>query len=198
MRSRRPAVIATLLSPALIAGCGSSRPSVPTPAPTVAASPVPANRIEGFDLINTHRFPMADAGVSYRYRDSSGLQADVYIYRGDAGRHGADVMAALRAEVGSFREELPLGVKRGYYSAYSIVSDTLMTVRVAGRDYALHRITLAVTRDGQARDSYFYLAMVGGEYVKVRITQPAGKFPLTRADEFVQAVIADVVRKMSS
>jgi hypothetical protein len=197
MLSHLPTVLAilTILSPAVLTACGSSRSSPPDPAPSVAASPVPTNRIDGFDLIDTRRFPMADAGVQYRYQDSSGLQADVYIYRGDAPRHGADVMGALRAEVATFRETLPLGVRRGYYGTYSIASDTLLTVRVAGRDYALHRITMAMTRDGQAQDSYFYLAVVGGEYVKVRITQPPGKFPVARADAFVQAVLADVVRK---
>jgi hypothetical protein len=197
MRSRRPAVlvIAMLLYAMLIAGCGSRRSSPQEPAPTVAASPVPSSRIDGFDLINTHRFPTTEAGVQYRYEDSSDLQADVYIYEGHAARYGADVMAALRAEVGDFREGLPLGVRRGYYGAYSIVSDTLLTVRVAEHDYTLHRITLAVTRGGQSHDSYFYIAMVGREYVKVRITQPTGKFPLTRADAFVHAVLEDVARK---
>jgi hypothetical protein len=198
MRSHRAAVLATvmLLSPAFIAACGSSRSSPPDPAPSVASSPVPANRIDDFDLVDTHRFPVADAGVQYRYQDSSGRQADVYIYRGDAPRHGTDTTGALRAEVATFREALPLGVRRGYYTTYSIVSDSLITVRVAGRDYALHRITMAQTREGVARDSYFYLTVVGGEYVKVRITQPPGKFSVARADTFVRAVLEDAVRKM--
>jgi hypothetical protein len=156
---------------------------------------VPSNQIGGFTLVNTHRYPTPDAGIQYRYRDSTGLEADVYVYRGDAPRHGADVNAALRAEVGNFRETLPLGVTRGYYGAYSIVSDTLLTVRVAERDHALHRISMGMTRAGEAQDSYFYLAVVGGEYVKVRITQPTGKFPLARADGFVTAVLEDLTRK---
>lgn len=174
-----------------LAGQVSEWDAVDAPA---RAALVPAKRFGGFDLVDTRRYPTPEAGIQYRYQDSTGLQADVYIYRGDAARFGTDTMAALRSEVGTFRESLPLAQARGYFGAYSIESDTLLTVRVGERDRALHRIRMAMTREGRPQDSYFYLAVVRGELVKVRITQPRDRFPLARADAFVQALLADVGR----
>ena len=161
---------------------------------TTTAALVPTKRIGGYEHVDTQRYPTASAGTQYRYKDSTGHEADVYVYTGDIARFKGDDMAALKDEVAGFRELLPAGRERGYYSSYSIESDTLLTVRVGERDHPVHRIRMAMTRENRPQDSYFYLAVLGGHFVKVRITQPRDAFPLTRADAFVHAVLADLDR----
>jgi hypothetical protein len=161
---------------------------------TTAAALVPAKHIGGYELVDTRQYPTAEAGTQYRFKDSAGHEVDVYVYTGDIARFKGDGMAALTHEVASFRKLLPLGRERGYYSSYSIESDTLLTVRVGERDHPVHRIRMAVTRENRPQDSYFYLAILGGHFVKIRITQPRDAFPLARADAFVHAVLTDLDR----
>lgn len=163
--------------------------------PTVAAgSIIPPRRLGAVELIDTHTYPIANLGTQYRYRDSTGFQPDVYVYPGDLADHGTDTLGALRAEAREFVETLPHGQARGYYQSYKVLADTVLSIPLPTGDRVVHRITLAMRRDGADQDSYFYVTAIGREFVKVRVTQPRGTVPEARVEGFVQELLASLGR----
>jgi hypothetical protein len=163
--------------------------------PTVAAGAiVPPRRLGAFELVDTRTYPIASLGTQYRYGDSTGFQPDVYVYSGNLAKHGTDTLGALREEAREFVETLPHGQARGYYQSYKVLADTVLNVSLPTGDRVVHRISLAVRRDGADQDSYFYVTAIGSEFVKVRVTQPRGTVPTARVDAFVQELLASLQR----
>ncbi|HEU5185699.1 MAG TPA: hypothetical protein VFU01_14090 [Gemmatimonadaceae bacterium] len=162
--------------------------------PVAAGSIIPPRRLGAFELVDTHVYPIASLGTQYRYRDSTGFQPDVYVYPGNLAEHGTDTLGALREEAREFVETLPHGRARGYYQSYRVLADTVLTVPLPRGDRVVHRITLAMKRDGADQDSYFYVTAIGREFVKVRVTQPRGTVPAARVDAFVQELLAGLGR----
>ena len=116
-------------------------------------------------------------GRMYRY-GSGELQRDVFIYP----RTWPD----LPSQAKYFLDATEIERNRGKFTAYKVESDSAVVVNVTEREIVAHEVILSITGDRSgAERSYFAVADLPGEFVKVRITRPGVTGEIGR--EFMRA-----------
>ena len=181
----------------VIAACARppGTPARPAPAPASAdaiAIQVP-DSIAGFAFARRHDYEDPALGVALRYVGAGGVEADVYLYPGPdfaTDCPAACAQAHLAAEVRDFEANIiPTMVERGYVQSASVAA-TQSLARPEGAVWQLgHRVTLAVTRDGGAQRSEFYLYYLPGYRVKLRATFADTPQHRAAIDAFARAAV---------
>ncbi|HEX7243524.1 MAG TPA: hypothetical protein VF263_24780, partial [Longimicrobiaceae bacterium] len=176
----RAAVLALLLAPASLVAQDA--------ADTAGTSFRAPERIAGFTLGGTHRYPDPSQGVNLRYHGPGALTVDVYLYptpRSPECEPSCDSVAVDEA-VSGFPKLIPTLVERGYFDALRVDSDEPLSVGPEAGALRGRHLRMSGTQRGEPRTSHFYLFGGGSYLLKFRATYPPG----AAADSAVSALVS--------
>lgn len=145
----------------------------PTSVPAQAIPVTVPDTVGSFIL--TESIPLEEGGVLLRYRDSEGINADLFITPPgpDLIESGATDSIMLDMRAADFVESLKYGVSRGWWEAYSMVMPPQPIVietpsgKVTGRESVF-----LFRRQGVVFMSTMRLFFVNGHFVKSRLSMP--------------------------
>lgn len=159
-------------------------PGAPGAVPAVADSgrfSLQVPRVVGeFTGMSRRNYPDPSLGSLFRFRTADSLHVDVYIYPAPGERHGcgaACVDSAARVQSVSFTNGIPEYLRRGYFTAATVVADSGL-VPGAGAAWRTGRmVRLDVEQDGVGQRSDFFLYALPDFWVKLRATYAADEDP---------------------
>jgi hypothetical protein len=193
------AIVAVCLA---ASGCATGR-TAGTIAPTVKKEvakeqtitlPIP-DSIGGFTLVDRHTFEDPALGSRLRYAGGDSMSADLFLYPGPAVGAPCDTGMALQAmadQIAGFREGFPTMIERHYVDEIAVASDDRLEPAAGARWCAGRHLTLDVIRDGTPQHSDYYLYVLSGYFVKVRITYRFSDARLA----LEQAFVADLFTRL--
>jgi hypothetical protein len=161
---RRLSLCALLLA-ALTAPASAEPTSGPLPseARTIAIGSYVFPRTVG-DMSRTSKtdYNSEGLGFSVRYRREDDTWADIYIYDGNRNLRSGSALAHARSELVSALEAINESVSKGSYESADVLDRS-----EAG---AFAKAHLIVVRAGTRRDSYVFITVHKGNFVKIRLT----------------------------
>ena len=135
-------------------------------------------------------------GYRLRYVGPDSMYTDLYVYPGPAMATACDVAlasGAAEAEIAGFREAFSSMIERHYVDKIAVTRDDPLHPGLAVPWCVARHLTLEVVRQGRPEHSDFYLYVLSGYFVKVRMTYP---FTDTRL-ALEQAFISDVFTRLT-
>lgn len=144
----------------------------------------------------TEQRTLGDGGRLYRYRDTSTVFLTVFRYpiTAAAAQRSLDPAARARWEGENFLRLLPIQQQRGIYTTYQLVVSRPDSVRVASRIVPGHMLAVSTLRRAQPEYELQYVYLLGDDFVKVRATIPAAKWPRADLPELVSALVTRLAR----
>lgn len=176
--------------------CASGRPSPsPDPKTVPAISLTVPDSIDGFRFAEREAFDDPALGHRLRYVGPDSMYTDVFVYPGPVLGKPCDsstAVTAVEAQIAGFRESFPAMIERHYVDSITITRDERVADQ-GGVPWCVGRhLTLGVIRDGTPQRSDYYLYVVSGYFVKVRITYPVTSGRVTLADGFIRALFTQL------
>ena len=153
-------LLAALATPALAEPTSSA---LPPAAKTIAIGSYVFPRIVGdMSRISKTDYNSDGLGFSVRYRREDDTWADIYIYDGNRNLRSGSALAHARSELVSALEAIDESVSKGSYESADVLDRS-----EAG---AFAKAHLIVVRAGTRRDSYVFITVHKGNFVKIRLT----------------------------
>ena len=189
----------------LAPGCASSAAVSPAPVnrtPQVAPEDLRLNRIPArageYRLQGVQRIS-PELGMVLRYSTQGPVRLDVFIYPApDSVREAADPVAAA-AETGrtELRAGLELEAEKGNLTAFEVVSDSSIALRLPHAGVTGAHTTLRISHGDQTRDSFQHHFLIGDQLVKVRSTLEPGTADPATIDHFVREFLEQITTPQS-
>ena len=137
--------------------------ALPSEARTIAIGSYIFPRTVGdFSRVSKTDYDSDGLGFSVRYRREDDTWADVYIYDRSRNLRSGSALSHARSELVSALEAIDEGVSRGAYERAAVLDRS-----EAG---AFAKAHLTVVRAGTTRDSYVFITVHKGNFVKIRLT----------------------------
>ncbi len=186
----------------ILAACAGKRAPATGVAPAQPQIEITVpDSVGAFRMLRRIDYEEAELGVQLRYQGPDALIADVFVYPGpDLTRECPAPCAKerLASEIADFERDIPEIIRRGYVESATITATEPLVPEPGAPWHMGHHLILAVTRDGRAQRSDFYLYYVPGFRVKVRATFPENERHLLDLDDFVRAVVPAIGRPIAS
>ena len=158
----------------------TTKSSIPAQVKQIDGYPFPAD-IAGFRRGQKADYNTAGLGFSVRYERSNSTWADIYIYDLGQNLKSADTRKASADQRDSALGDIDQAVSAGSYQSAKLIAKT------EGPPFAKAR--LAITQKGTTRDSYVFVTVRKGNYVKIRLTSAA-----ENADQLASRFASEFVR----
>ncbi len=154
--------------------------------PALAQEPVFPAKAGGLARVGRTDFEARAPGLGFSVRYSDGIRkADVYIYDKRMALEDGD-RAGSEAERDQAASDIETLVQRGNYEEAEILSRTTRPLRQTLFATARAKIV----DHGVELDSFVYVTIRGGKFLKVRYSAPAQRGSEARADAFVSGIMA--------
>jgi len=138
--------------------------------------------VGAMNRISKTDFSEAGLGFSVRYQGSNDSWADIYIYGDPQNLRSGSALSHARNELASALDAIDESVSRGSYESADVLG------RSEAGSFAKAHLTLV--RAGKTRDSYVFITVHKGNFVKIRLTSG----DRTNADRIAQRFLADYSR----
>ena len=142
----------------------TTKSSIPAQVKQIDGYPFPAD-IAGFRRGQKADYNTAGLGFSVRYEKSNSTWADIYIYDLGQNLKSADTRKASADQRDSALGDIDQAVSAGSYQSARLIAKT------EGPPFA--KAHLAITRNDKILDSYVFVTVRKGKYVKIRLTSAA-------------------------
>ena len=129
--------------------------------------------IGGFRLADRDNYEDPALGSRLRYVGADSMSADLFLYPGPVVGAPCDTAMAVKAmadQIAGFREGFPTMIERHYVDEIAVARDDRLEPAAGVRWCAGRHLTLDVIRDGIPQHSDYYLYVLSGYFVKLRIT----------------------------
>lgn len=182
----------TLLAVVLLTSvaCAPRNPSVVQDKAAVAISSMPSS-VGTFRLGETQRFPQAELGTLYRYRNDSQLRPDVYVYPVIKGEAGVGTNPA-HDEALNFESVLRAQQAQRAFDSFEIIAHRALEYDAGTAKLPGWQVVARLRRGNQAMDSHLHVYMIGDQLLKVRATFPQGSVAPADVEAFVSALLKGV------
>jgi hypothetical protein len=121
------------------------------------------------------------------------MYADVFVYPGPTIGTPCDTVVATRAitdQIAGFRDGFPTMIERHYVDSIAVVDDRRLAPNPDVPWCVAEHLTLAVVREGTRQRSDYFLYVLSGYFVKIRITYSFTPNRLTLQEAFTNAVFS--------
>jgi hypothetical protein len=154
--------------------------------------------IGAFSLADRQVFDDPAFGTRLRYTGPDSMYADLYLYPGPTFASRCDQALAARAaeeQVSTLKESFPALIERRYFDSIAVARDESLQPDPAAPWCSGRHVTLNVVRDGAPQDSHFYLYVLSGYFVKVRLTYPSTEPRMALEREFISDLFTKLQRQ---
>lgn len=151
-----------------------------------------------FQRVDRHDFDDPALGSRLRYSGPDSMSADVFVYPAPPVGTPCDTAkagSALAEQIAGFREGFPQMIERRYVDEIAVARDDRLQPAAGVRWCAGRHLTLNVIRDGIPQHSDFYLYVLSGYFVKVRITYPFTDARLALEQHFIDDLFTRLVTR---
>lgn len=177
-----------LFSALLLATALPAAAPAQTDDPTTVVLSAPPE-VAGFVRGDSTVFPDPALGRAFRYGGEK-QRFDVYIYPIGSEEPGSAPGDVLLAQTQGYLQTLPVGVERGWYRDFRIMTDEAHDVDAGGESIPGRLAAVTLLIGGGSHVSFFYVFLLEGQLVKVRTTLPLPLAAENRGTEFNAALLA--------
>lgn len=147
----------------------------------------PPAQIPSFTMADSSRYEQREMGIRYAYRFADSTQhvaATAFVYPVPAERLARPAEQQVAEEARSFVASLNGGIEQGWYRTFTVVVDTARAWDAADGPRPGHLVAAVLRRDDGNLVSFMHLMVMGGQYVKTRLTLPAEEWRTSMAPNF--------------
>lgn len=152
---------------------------------------MPVN-LGGLALVDTSTFESPNSGIMYRYRDSTGFQADVYRYPVTdalAPCTGKCLTEAAAREIETYRKLVPELIRRGIVDSVQFLREEPLAPRGTSWLSPGWHATFRIFRQGKELESHFVVLAGQETLVKLRASYPPQAFSAARLNQFIESLL---------
>jgi hypothetical protein len=143
------------------------------------------DRTGPFTLRDTTRYEQTALGIMYQYaHPTERAAASAYVYPVPAERLANPAEKQVAEEAAAFVAGFAVGIEKGWYSDVQLVVNEPHTFATADGPRPGHLVAAVFRREDGSHISFMHLVLLGGQYVKTRLTMPAEAWRNSTAPNF--------------